>query len=84
VDHCFTSGWITLYLKDKSKEELMYKVWDELRELEIENEGVPYWTGKLWEPYVLKRVDPNFYNLLKELKSTLDPKNIIHPYTFEL
>jgi len=84
VDHCFTSGWITLYLKDKSKEELMHKVWDELRELEIENEGVPYWTGKLWESYVLKRVDPNFYNLLKELKSTLDPKNIIHPYTFEL
>ncbi|MEJ2277740.1 MAG: FAD-binding oxidoreductase [Candidatus Lokiarchaeota archaeon] len=84
VDHCFTSGWITLYLKDKSKEKIILKVWDELREIEIENEGVPYWTGKLWEPYVLKRVDTNFYDLLKKLKSTLDPKNIIHPYTFEL
>ncbi|MBD3254647.1 MAG: FAD-binding protein [Candidatus Lokiarchaeota archaeon] len=84
VNHCLTSGWITLYLKDKSKEQIMHKVWDELREIEIDQEGVPYWTGKLWEPYVLDRVDKNFYNLLKHLKNSLDPNNIIHPYMFEL
>jgi len=84
VDHCFTSGWITMYMKDKTKKDIVLKAWDELREKEMELNGIPYWTGKLWEPYVLKRVNPNFYNLLKKLKNTLDPLNIINPMMFEL
>ncbi|TXT58730.1 MAG: hypothetical protein BAJALOKI2v1_310018 [Promethearchaeota archaeon] len=84
VDHCFTSGWITLFLGEESEKELMIKVWDELRDTEIDLQGVPYWTGKLWEPYALERVNPDFYNLMKDLKKTLDPQNIIHPSTFNL
>ncbi|MBD3193884.1 MAG: FAD-binding protein [Candidatus Lokiarchaeota archaeon] len=84
VDHCFTSGWITIFMKDRSNKEITYEVWDELRELEMELDGVPYWTGKLWEPYALKRVNPSFYKTLKQLKKTLDPKNIINPLTFGL
>ncbi|TXT64367.1 MAG: hypothetical protein BAJALOKI3v1_220031 [Promethearchaeota archaeon] len=84
VDHCFTSGWITMYMKDDLKKDIIYDVWDELREAEMELDGVPYWTGKLWEPYALKRVNPTFYNMLKKLKNTLDPLNIINPNTFEL
>ncbi len=84
VNHCFTSGWITIYMKDPLKKEIIYKVWDELREAEMHLDGVPYWTGKLWEPYVLDRVNPTFYKVLKQLKATLDPFNIINPMTFEL
>jgi len=84
VDHCFTSGWITIYMKDQKKQEIVLNVWDELREAEMELGGVPYWTGKLWEPYALKRVNPNFYNMLEKLKQELDPLNIINPKTFEL
>ena len=84
VDHCFTSGWITLFLGDETEKELMYKVWDELKEMEMDLQGVPYWTGKLWESYALDRVNPEFYNLMKDIKEALDPKNIIHPLTFNL
>lgn len=84
VDHCFTSGWITIYMKDHTKKDVMIEAWDELREAEIELEGVPYWTGQLWEPYVLERVDPTFYKVLKQLKTILDPFNIINPMTFKL
>ena len=84
VEHCFTSGWITIFMKDKNKKEILDKVWDELREIEMELGGVPYWTGKLWEPYAIKRVNPQFYDLLKKLKSTLDPQNLLHPDVYEL
>ncbi len=84
VDHCFSSGWITIFMKDKEKNEIMTKVWDELREIEMDLGGVPYWTGKLWEPYALKRVNPIFHDVLKNLKKTLDPQNILHPAVFEL
>ena len=84
VDHCFTSGWITIFMKDKEKRNIMTKIWDELREIEMELGGVPYWTGKLWEPYALKLVNPNFHDLLKNLKKTLDPQNLLHPTVFDL
>ena len=84
VDHCFTSGWLTIYMEDRSKKDIIDKAWDELRQLELDLGGVPYWTGKLWEPYVLERVNPSFYNLLKKLKHTLDPDNIINPKVFEI
>jgi FAD/FMN-containing dehydrogenase len=84
VDHCFTSGWLTIYMEDPSKNDIIEEVWDELRQLELDLGGVPYWTGKLWEPYVLERVNPTFYNLLKKLKHTLDPDNLINPNVFEI
>jgi FAD/FMN-containing dehydrogenase len=84
VDHCFTSGWITIFMKNKEKKDIMTKAWDELREIEMELGGVPYWTGKLWESYALERVNPSFHNLLKNLKKTLDPQNLIHPTVFDL
>ncbi|NVM02234.1 MAG: FAD-binding oxidoreductase [Candidatus Helarchaeota archaeon] len=84
VDHCFTSGWITIFMGDKNKKDLVYKAWEELREIEMELGGVPYWTGKLWEPYALDRVNPSFIGLLKTLKKALDPKNLLHPMVFEL
>ncbi len=84
VDHCFSSGWLTIYMKDRTKTNIIEQAWDELRQTGLELGGVPYWTGKLWEPYVLKRVNPTFYNVLKKLKHTLDPDNIINPKVFEL
>jgi glycolate oxidase len=84
VNHCFTSGWITLFMKDHSKKDIMKKAWDELREAEIDLDGVPYWTGKLWEPYVLGRVDPTFYEIFKQLKNSLDPDGILNPGLFGL
>ena len=69
---------------DRSKEEIMLKAWDDLREIEMELGGVPYWTGKLWEPYALKIVNPTFMSVLQKLKKALDPKNIIHPTVFGL
>ena len=84
VDHCFSSGWLTIFMGDRTKEEILQKAWHELREMEIELGGVPYWTGKLWEPYALKIVDPTFINAMKRIKKALDPKNIIHPTVFGL
>ncbi|TFF98725.1 MAG: FAD-binding oxidoreductase [Promethearchaeota archaeon] len=84
VNHCFTSGWLTIYMKDRSKTEIIEKAWDELRQIEMNLGGVPYWTGKLWEPYVLESVNPSFYKLLKKLKNTLDPDNIINRNMFQL
>lgn len=84
VDHCFTSGWITIFMKDKSKNEILLKAWDELRALEVDLGGVPYWTGKLWEPYALKVADPAFLKMMQKIKNALDPQNIIHPTVFGL
>ncbi|NHI92409.1 MAG: FAD-binding oxidoreductase [Candidatus Lokiarchaeota archaeon] len=84
VDHCFSSGWLTIFMGDRSKNKILEEAWKELREMEMELGGVPYWTGKLWEPYALKIVDPTFINVMRKLKNALDPKNIIHPTVFGL
>ena len=84
VDHCFSSGWLTIFMGDRSKEEILQKAWHELRAMEMELGGVPYWTGKLWEPYALELMDPTFKSVMKKLKKALDPKNIIHPTVFGL
>ncbi|MHA1405204.1 MAG: FAD-binding oxidoreductase [Candidatus Helarchaeota archaeon] len=82
VNHCFTSGWITIFMKNKEKTDILNKVWEDLKEAEMELGGVPYWTGKLWEPQALKRVNPAFIDLMSRVKKTLDPQNIIHPSVF--
>nr|MDO8115257.1 FAD-binding oxidoreductase [Candidatus Sigynarchaeota archaeon] len=82
VDHCFTSGWITLFLKDKAKKPILETAWKELKEYEIEANGVPYWTGKLWEPYALPVANETFLDVMRKVKQALDPDNLIHPQTF--
>ncbi len=82
VSHCYTSGWLTLFLKDKAKQGVLDAAWDELRSAELASGGVPYWTGKLWEPYVLPITNPAFLDLMKHIKEALDPDNLIHPQCF--
>ncbi|MEX2682761.1 MAG: FAD-binding oxidoreductase [Candidatus Sigynarchaeota archaeon] len=82
VSHCYTSGWITLFLKDKSKQDVLDAAWNELKAAEMVS-GVPYWTGKLWEPYVLPMTSPAFLDVMKRVKEALDPDNIIHPQVFQ-
>ncbi|MFX0098159.1 MAG: FAD-binding oxidoreductase [Candidatus Hodarchaeota archaeon] len=84
VRHCFTSGWITLFLKDKSKQEILEKAWHELKSHELDSGGVPYWSGKLWEPYCLPAASDSFLGVMKKIKNALDPKNLIHPGVFNL
>ncbi len=83
TDRCYCTGWITLFLKDPTKRPLLEKIWHELRELEISNNGVPYWTGLLWEDYVLQRVNPAFYETIQKIKNALDPYHIFHPGVFK-
>ena len=52
--------------------------------MEMESGGIPYWTGPLWEPYVLPKVSQGFYSILKKIKRAIDPNMILHPTTFEL
>ncbi|MBN2152729.1 MAG: FAD-binding oxidoreductase, partial [Candidatus Lokiarchaeota archaeon] len=66
VAHCYTSGWLTLFLKDKSKRAILDAAWDELRASEMAS-GVPYWTGKLWEPYVLPMTSPAFLDVMRRV-----------------
>jgi FAD/FMN-containing dehydrogenase len=82
VAHCYTSGWITLFLKDKAKQKILDAAWDELRSREIASGGVPYWTGMLWEPYVLPITNPAFLDVMERVKEALDPDNLIHPQVF--
>ncbi|MHA1264982.1 MAG: FAD-binding oxidoreductase [Candidatus Helarchaeota archaeon] len=84
TDRCYCTGWITLFLKEPEKRSLLEKVWHELREFEIKESGVPYWTGLLWEKYVLDRVNPVFYDTLGRIKDALDPQHIFHPQVFGL
>ncbi|MHA1278912.1 MAG: FAD-binding oxidoreductase [Candidatus Helarchaeota archaeon] len=84
TDRCFCTGWVTLFLKKSDKRPLLQKVWHELRTYEISDEGVPYWTGPLWENYVLPKTNPAFYETLRKIKNALDPKHIFHPQVFGL
>jgi FAD/FMN-containing dehydrogenase len=84
TDRCYCTGWITLFLGNPEKRPLLEKVWHELRDLEISTNGVPYWTGLLWEDYVLERVNPVFYDTMRKIKNSLDPHHLFHPYVFGL
>jgi len=84
VDRCFCTCWITLFEGDRSKHADLERVWGKLKEMELESGGVPYWTGQLWEPHVLPRVNQGFYSVLKRIKSVVDPNSILHPSTFGL
>jgi hypothetical protein len=84
VDRCFSTAWITLFEGDPSKRDEMRKVWNQLKEMELESGGVPYWTGPLWESHVLPRVSQGFYSILRKMKSAIDPNSILHPLTFGL
>jgi FAD/FMN-containing dehydrogenase len=82
TDRCFCTGWVTLFLKNPEKRSLLEKVWHELREYEISHEGVPYWTGPLWEDYVLPKTNPDFYATMRKIKDALDPDHLFHPQVF--
>ena len=84
IDRCFCTSWITLFEGDKSKRSDLKDVWVKLKELELDNGGVPYWTGPLWEPIVLPRVNKGFYSVMKKIKKVMDPNSILHPLTFGL
>jgi FAD/FMN-containing dehydrogenase len=84
VDRCFCTAWITLFEGDPNRREELKKVWNQLKEMELESGGVPYWTGPLWEPHILPKVGQGFYSVLKKVKSVVDPNSILHPSTFEL
>lgn len=84
IDRCHCTGWITLFLKNPEKKRILEKTWSDLRKVIIETGGVPYWAGLLWEEYVLPRVHYGFFDLLKKIKRTLDPNNILHPLVFGL
>lgn len=80
VDHVFSSGWVTLFLKDKTKRPVLDAAWEELKRFEIEATcGIPYWTGPLWEPHALPVAGEGFKKVMVTLKRALDPGNIIHP-----
>ncbi|HUX98355.1 MAG TPA: FAD-binding oxidoreductase [Candidatus Deferrimicrobium sp.] len=82
TDRCYCTGWITLFLSNPKKRPLLEKVWHELRNLEISTNGVPYWTGLIWEEYVLQRVNPVFYDTMRKIKDSLDPHHLFHPHVF--
>lgn len=84
VDRCYSTAWITLFEGDPAKRSELEKVWNQLKEMELESGGVPYWAGPLWEPHVLPRVGQGFYSVLKKIKSVIDPNSILHPSTFGL
>jgi len=84
VDRCYCTAWITLFKGEQTKVDDLKKVWNQLKEMELEGGGVPYWTGPLWEPHVLPRVGQGFYSVLKKVKNAVDPNSILHPSTFEL
>ncbi len=84
ADRSYFATWITLFLKDREKGDILEKVWHELRELEIAEHGVPYWTGLLWEDYVLPKTKPEFHETLRKIKDALDPEHIFHPQVFGL
>lgn len=82
TDRCYCTGWITLFLRDSKQRPLIEKVWHELRTFEIASGGVPYWTGLLWEDYVLQSVNPTFHDTLRKIKDSLDPQHTFHPQVF--
>jgi FAD/FMN-containing dehydrogenase len=84
VDRCYSTAWITLFEGDPSRRDDLKRVWNQLKEMELENGGVPYWTGLLWEPHVLPRLGKGFHSVLKRIKSVIDPNSILHPLTFDL
>ncbi len=79
VNHVFCSGWLTMFLGDKSRKDIIERAWAELRDAEMDSAGVPYWTGKLWEPHAVPLASDDFLDLLRKIKIALDPDNIIHP-----
>jgi len=84
VGHCHCSGWITLFLGKGAREEDLKACWQELKELELKLDAVPYWSGLLWEPHILPRTAKPLLGLVATLKKALDPNNILHPSTFGL
>ena len=57
-----------------------YKLWHEILKQKMEMGTNPYWTGKdAFMPYLIKKFTPQYWNLIKSLKNTLDPNNIMTP-----
>ncbi|GAB4317768.1 MAG: hypothetical protein Kow0069_20580 [Promethearchaeota archaeon] len=92
--HCFSSGWITLFVPTRAmvgsgpEDELVASeakaAWGELLDAAIELGGVPYWTGPLWESRALAAVDPSFHETMRRVKDALDPQHLFHPLVFGL
>ena len=58
--------------------EKAYQVWHNLLEKMIDLGGCPYWTGKTWTPHMVRGYRPEYLQLLKTIKKSLDPCNILN------
>jgi FAD/FMN-containing dehydrogenase len=57
-----------------------YKLCHEILKWKLEAGTCPYWVSKdLYVSYLIKSFTPQYWNLLKSLKQTLDPNNIMNP-----
>jgi len=40
---------------------------------------IPYRIGRVWQPYVLSRLDPSYLKYIRNIKKQFDPNNIMNP-----
>jgi len=81
-ERAYATGWVTIFVPDKSKMDLGLKVWNELLDAIIDTGGCPYWNGLLWENRALKQTNPVLIDTYRAIKKALDPDNILCPGVF--
>ncbi|RDE11654.1 MAG: hypothetical protein C4K47_09500 [Candidatus Thorarchaeota archaeon] len=82
ADRAYATGWVTLFVPERSKMDLGLKAWNEMLDAIIDTGGCPYWNGLLWENRALKQTNPAFLETYRAIKKALDPDNILAPEVF--
>jgi glycolate oxidase len=60
------------------------ELWREWLETSVAEGGCPYWIGTAWSRVLMPRIQSANISVLKTLKATLDPNNILNPGMFQL
>ncbi len=78
--HYFAFRFLLRFSKlQEGETERMQKLQEELFNSLFELGAFPYKTPARFAKQILKRADPNWVNLLKTIKSTIDPNGIMNP-----
>lgn len=67
------------YRQDKPEKNIAIKFWNDEMERILLKGGVPYWSGTSWGRHLKDKLDPQYLNLYKKFKETLDPNGILNP-----